>query len=293
MDINIHFLKTFIALAQFKNFTLTAKKLHMTQPGVSQHIKNLEEYLHTSLLEKHGKHFELTNAGEKLLDYAQRLLTEHQTFLESIKEDNPFAGKCRFASPGSFGIQMYSFLLSYNKKHPELSIQYYYSPNATIETNLLNDELDMGFMSISPLDPSLQAIPIDTEKLCLIVPAAYKTIHFDDLIELGFINHPDGPNMADQVLSLNFPKEYRGINKIKQSGANNQITRILEPVALGFGFTVLPEYACQAFPFPKKIKIIPLKKEVHCKIYAVSKKRKSLASRFKCILDEYEKKHIS
>lgn len=287
MDININFLKTLTKLAEVGSFTKTAKILNMTQPGVSQHIKWLEDYFKVTLLKKHGKSFELTREGEKIFSYAKDLFREHQEFLSSFKEDDPYKGLCRFASPGSFGIKMYSFLLKYNKQHPDLTINYFYAPNTTIEKELLSGELDMGFMSTSPKDSSLDAKAIDKEKICLVAPSSLKDSSFKGLSNLGFIYHPDGPSMAHQVFSLNYPKEFKGIDKIKVSGGNNQISRILEPVALGIGFTVLPEFACKAFLHQKKLQYIHLKKEIVSTIFSVTKKYKPLPKRFDRIIEKF------
>lgn len=287
MELNVHFLKTFITLVEVKSFTKTAQKLNMTQPGVSQHIKWLEEYFNTQLLNKFGKKFELTAEGKKVYEYALALFSQHDHFLESFKVDHPYEGMCRLSSPGSFGMKMYSFLLEYNKKFPDLCIHYFYAPNMAIEKDLLADQIDIGFMSVAPKDPSLTATAIDKEKLMLVVPSRFRGEEFSDLLELGFIYHPDGPVMAHELLSLNYPKEYRGMDQIKMKGANNQITRILEPVALGLGFTVLPEFACLAFKNQKAIRYLPLKKEIVGKIYAVKKKFRPLPSRYDKILEHY------
>jgi DNA-binding transcriptional LysR family regulator len=62
--INQQWLHTFITLVEVGHFTLTGDKLHMTQPGVSQHIKKLEEQLGVLLLNRIGKRFEVTREGE-------------------------------------------------------------------------------------------------------------------------------------------------------------------------------------------------------------------------------------
>ncbi len=58
--------QTFLHLCQIKNYTKTAKKLHITQPTVSQHIKHLEEYYGVKLFNYSSKKLNLTEAGKKL-----------------------------------------------------------------------------------------------------------------------------------------------------------------------------------------------------------------------------------
>src|SRR5690606_332178 len=64
--------------------------------------------------------------------------------------------------------------------------------------------------------------------------------------QLGFIDHPDGQAMARRLLSRRFP-DAPGVRNLPVSGYTNQITLILESVARGIGFTVIPRYARRAF----------------------------------------------
>ncbi|MGL4907124.1 MAG: LysR family transcriptional regulator, partial [Plesiomonas sp.] len=62
--LDIHWLNTFSTLARLKHFGQTATELHMTQPNVSLHIKNLETATRAKLIERSP--FRLTQAGERL-----------------------------------------------------------------------------------------------------------------------------------------------------------------------------------------------------------------------------------
>lgn len=63
--------RTFLTLCQYKNYAKTAQFLHLTQPGVSQHMKYLEELYGTTLIAEKGKRFSLTSAGMELLLFIQ------------------------------------------------------------------------------------------------------------------------------------------------------------------------------------------------------------------------------
>lgn len=74
LDINL--LKTFVTLAEYKHFGKAANALHMTQPNVSLHLKQLEQQTRIKLIERSP--FQLTQAGERLLETSQRTLLELQ-----------------------------------------------------------------------------------------------------------------------------------------------------------------------------------------------------------------------
>src|SRR5690554_6213556 len=67
---NALYFRTFITLVETGSFTRTAEHLEMTQPGVSQHVRKLEQYLDKSLLDRQGRRFTLTEAGKRAYDYA-------------------------------------------------------------------------------------------------------------------------------------------------------------------------------------------------------------------------------
>jgi DNA-binding transcriptional LysR family regulator len=76
MMLDINLLKTFVTLAEYKHFGKAANALHMTQPNVSLHLKQLEQTTRIKLIERSP--FQLTQAGERLLDTSQRTLLELQ-----------------------------------------------------------------------------------------------------------------------------------------------------------------------------------------------------------------------
>lgn len=282
------YLRTFLGLIDERGFTAAARRLGMTQPGVSQHLKMLEDYYAVQLVVRGRKKVELTAAGERLQTYARQLFREMTEFRAKIGQDNPHEGLCRFASPGSFGMKMYSFLLKLQQQYPGLVIHYDYRPNLTILDEILTDRLDVGHVSMAPRYPEIASQIIDSERLCLVVPASFQDVSFAGLKKLGFINHPDGFHHASRLLLTNFPKEFRSMNQLPIRGFINQITRIPEPVALKMGFTALPEYAARAFPDQKKLKILPLKKHIIDPIYRVWKRGRELPSRFAFIQEQFE-----
>ena len=74
--LDIHWLNTFVTLARLQHFGQTATELHMTQPNVSLHLKNLEQATRVKLIERSP--FRLTQAGERLLQSAERAIAELQ-----------------------------------------------------------------------------------------------------------------------------------------------------------------------------------------------------------------------
>ncbi|MDX2367389.1 MAG: LysR family transcriptional regulator [Colwellia sp.] len=280
--INQVWLKTFCTLAEVGHFTQTADKLFMTQSGVSQHIKKLEQHLDISLLIRDGKSFSLTDAGNKLYQKGQDLLRSAEELENLIKHDEQYEGKIKVASPGSVGLKLYPYLLEVQQSYPKLIIDYIFAPNKDIEQNLADRKIDLGLMTQLSRISSLVSQKIAVEPLVLVTSNNVKSINWKKLINLGFISHPDAAHHGRLLLSKNF-KEFEHIEQFTYKGVSNQISLILEPVSKGFGFTVLPLYAAKAFHHQDLIKIHQLKNSVSESLYLCFNRHSILANRTKFI----------
>ena len=281
--VNPLWLKTFIALTEQKHFTRTATVLHMTQPGVSQHIRKLEEYYQAALINRCEKSFELTSAGEKVLQFAHELISTEEQLKESLQEDSPHEGVCRLSSPGALAMRLYPQLCTLQQRYPKLLMQFEVAPNHRIISALLSNATDIGLITNQIDEPELAARPVDQERLLLVVPNDYRKAGYHDLCQLGTIMHPDASHHVSSVLRANYP-QFQHLSEIPVKGSINQINLILEPVAAGSGFTVLPESIVKAFHRQKDIHIIKSAVDVYETIYVAHKRHRPVASRYEFLL---------
>ncbi|MBI2350051.1 MAG: LysR family transcriptional regulator, partial [Deltaproteobacteria bacterium] len=73
---NLHQLNIFLAVARLRSFTQAADGLHLSQPDVSLHIRELEEEIGLKLFDRLGKRIHLTQAGEVLKEHANRIFAQ-------------------------------------------------------------------------------------------------------------------------------------------------------------------------------------------------------------------------
>lgn len=285
--INPVWLRSFCTLVEVGHFTRTADNLHMTQSGVSQHIRKLEQYLGQQLLIREGKRFTLTTAGDRLYHEGQKLILSLSNLEQQVGLDPSHEGIVRIASPGSVGLKLYPHLLNLQKRYPKLAIDYRFAPNSDIEKLIAEHKVDIGIMtSLSTLgEVSLKAIA--EEELLLVTPSEVLDPSWEQLLALGFIDHPDGAYHASQLLSVNFP-EFQNSHQFKRSGFSNQINLILEPVSMGLGFTVLPSHAVEAFKESDKVNIHQLTYSVSETLYMGTHTNKFTPSRIKTVISEAE-----
>ena len=260
----------------------------MTQSGVSQHVRKLEEQLGLPLLDRRGKRFELTHAGERLYNEARDIVRALSDLEQSVRQDSAYEGGVRLMSPGSIGLKLYPRLLELQCQHPKLTIDYRFAPNSDVEHAISDSAIDIGFMTSPSTLSEVNCQPIATESLLLVTPTEVIEPTWEKLLALGFIGHPDGAHHAHLLLSTNYP-EFRHSNLFEQRGFCNQIGLILEPVSRGLGFTVLPMHAVGAFGKPERVRTHELSNPVVETLYLATRQGKTLPSRMDTVIAEVMK----
>ncbi|WED22900.1 LysR family transcriptional regulator [Vibrio sp. JC009] len=286
--LNPNWLNTFKTLIDTGHFTKTAEKLYMTQPGVSQHIRKLEESCGYPLIHREKKSFELTEQGRLVYRYALQLAQSETALLESLAFDDPNSGECRLSCSGSLALLLFPRLLERQKAHPQLTIHMEAAPNHIILAEVQNGGIDLGIVTDIPNKSMFDAEEVGREPLCLIMPNS-KSCHCSsaqELIELGFIRHPNALHYASLYFSQcgNSDLANLNINDIPTSGYVNQIGQILLPVSKGLGFTVLPQSSVESFPEPEKLKLFKSESFVYETLYLVRKRNRTLPARFDNII---------
>lgn len=284
---NAQYFRTFITLVETGSFTHTARRLDMTQPGVSQHIRKLEQYLDKPLLNRHGRKFTLTESGRRAYDYAIKLFAEHEHFRHSLDNDSLDSGECRIASPGSVGLMFYPFILGYQQMYPGLTVSYSFAFNSEIVQDLLAGRYDLGIVTDVTRHPELHYELWHQEPLCLVVPADFTGTTLNDLLGLGFMNYSDGINNASQLLRANFAGEFRSMSHFPQQGYTNEVSMVLDAVARGLGFTVISRLVLETSPWQRQVKELSLSHAVHETLHIVRPSGTELPRRYGQLLEDF------
>ncbi|NOH78181.1 LysR family transcriptional regulator [Vibrio sp. RE86] len=285
--LNPTWLKTFTTLIDTGHFTKTADKLFMTQPGVSQHIKKLEQACGHALIERHKKSFEITEAGKTVYDYAKESESHQAKMLLSLNQDDPCSGSVSLSCSGSLALLLYPHLLDLQCKCPKLITHLEAAPHHKILAEIISGDVDLGIVTHEPSDPRVDSEQFGQEPLCLMLPKSKvtKALTEEQLKEIGLIRHPD----AEHYLTLYFSRcgekalESININQLPIKGYINQLSQILLPVAKGHGFTILPKSALETFPLKDEIAIYQPKTEVIETLFLLTKRHRSMPARFETV----------
>ncbi|WGV98538.1 LysR family transcriptional regulator [Vibrio sp. YMD68] len=144
--LDIHWLKTFVTLADYKHFGKAAIALHMTQPNVSLHLKQLEQATGVKLIERSP--FHLTQAGERLLESSQRTLQELQVCQADLNALNDLdKGTITIAASDIISrmLLIEAFKL-FKEQYPGIDIALLNTTSSQASERVKNAEADLGFV---------------------------------------------------------------------------------------------------------------------------------------------------
>lgn len=291
--LNPSWLNTFVTLVDTGHFTKTAEKLFMTQPGVSQHIRKLEDSCGYYLIRRENKRFEITEQGRMVYKYAGQLVKNEQVLLEQLAFDDPYIGTCSLACSGSLALLIYPKLLDLQSKYLELVVKLKAAPNLQILNEIQSGVIDQGIVTDAPNQSLFDVQEFGREELCLVFPKSVDTKANKDrlLKEVGLIDHPDASHYLSLYFAQSQEKDFMTLNieDIPVVGYINQISQILKPVAQGLGFTILPKSAIDSFQESKALKIFKPRKTVIENLYRVKKRNRELPARYKTLNDTIDK----
>jgi len=164
-------LEIFACVAQLQSFSKAAQQLHMAQPAVSIAVRKLEEELNHQLLERHKRSIRLTSQGEIALKKAQEILQQVGELKDSMSElDNLLRGELSIACPSMLATYYFPQLLgNFLGQHPGLTASIIQSGTPKIETMLLQDEVELGVITVQGKHEGLEVIPLIKQQVVVCV----------------------------------------------------------------------------------------------------------------------------
>jgi len=192
---DIHRLNVFLMAVETLNFTEAARRLHMTQPSVSQHIQALENYFDLPLFNRAGRYLELSEAGKRLAPMAQEMI-QHWVMIEETMESMKgiVAGHLLVGcstTPGKYILPQ--LLAQFHRKYPAVKVSCQVDSQEESLRAMCDGE--SHFCLASAPHSSYRDIvfrPFTTDKIQLIAPldhhwAQREEIEPNELLEADFI----------------------------------------------------------------------------------------------------------
>ena len=235
-------LRVFSTVAAERSFSRAARKLHRTQPAVSQAIRRLEQAAGERLVDRASRDGTLTDAGQLLLDYAARLLrlageaTEAVADLKEVRKGRVLIG----ANEGGVHAVL-PVIEAFQKTHPDILVDVRRVASRQMAQEVLLRTLDFGVLTFSPTDRELGSVLLGQDELVLLVPpshplAARGQIAMEEMGRQAVIAHNDPSPARERVLRL-FEQKHEPLNITIALPSLDGIKRAVE---MNLGVALLP-----------------------------------------------------
>jgi DNA-binding transcriptional LysR family regulator len=243
MDINLHQLSIFRAVAEHGSYSRAAAALYLSQPGVSLQVKALEKSIGLPLFEKVGRTLHLTEAGRALLGYSERifaLLDETRLVMEELGGGR--RGTVKVAASTTAGIYIVPPALgAFHREYPGIKLTLDVLNRLTVQKRLLDNEVDMAVMGLIEDAHDLEVAEFVPNELVVIASPRHpltrrQNIPVHELASETFLLREAGSGTRIDTQRL---FEARDINlhvgmELRSSGA------IKQAVAADLGIAVMP-----------------------------------------------------
>ncbi len=167
--LDIDQLQTFIAIVDSGSFTKAADKVYKTQSAVSMQMRRLEERIGKQLFIKDGRGNRLTVEGEKLLNYARRIIRLNNEAIAAF-DDNRLEGTLRIGTPDDYADRyMPEIIGRFAKTHPNVELYIVCEPSVDLAERMHKGELDIALVTHNPRERISDVVR--TEPLCWVSSA--------------------------------------------------------------------------------------------------------------------------
>ncbi len=167
---DIHLLRTLLAVCEKGSFSEAAQELSLTQPTVSCHIRSLEDELGTTLFDRLPRSVELTQAGRELLRHAHRIMAMHDQAIDAVRRaSSVVAGQLRIGGstiPGEYVLP--ELLSGFKELHPGVVIHLSIGDTRSVLDQIQSGHLEVALVGAPPDNQIVIGTPFGGDQLILI-----------------------------------------------------------------------------------------------------------------------------
>ena len=241
-------LRYLLAVADHGGFTRAAEALHVSQPTLSQQIRQLEETLGVSLFDRTSRTVKPTDAGAAYIECARRVLVELEAGKRALHDVKDLSrGSLRLAMTPTFMAYLVGPLVrDYVAQFPNIHLEIFELSMDDIEAGLLDDSLDVAIAFTQVRNADIECIPAFTETLGVMVGRDHPlyesqvTLSAEQVAQLDFaLLAPDfvtrtriNEYFAQEQITPNVVIEVNSVNTLLEVIRHTAIATILpEPIA--------------------------------------------------------------
>jgi DNA-binding transcriptional LysR family regulator len=237
--LDLELLRSFVSVVDAGGFTRAGERVHRTQSTVSQQIKRLEDDVGQPLLKRSGKDVTPTEAGERLLSYARRLLALAEEARDVMTRPGGHEGVVRLGVPEDFAAyRLTKLLAAFSRSHPALRLDVRADQSASLKRDLARGDLDLALFKREAGEKG--GIAVWPERLHWVTSKSHPIEAKAGSVPL--IGYPPGCLFRA-----------RAIHALESAGrtwhmayTSSNLAGIQAAIAAGMGLSILSEMAIQA-----------------------------------------------
>lgn len=208
MNVTFRQLKAFASVAKHKSFTKAADELHLTQSSLSGLIKELERHGGVKLFDRTTRQIHLSDAGERLLPHAQKILHDMQLLNNELSDIKDFhQGKIRIAASQQLAAcAMPELIYAFKKSYPTIQVNLLDCPVDDVINKVQQLDADIGIGPDAAFSNDLTATTLFSSPFYLVVRpdhhlAAAQSLKWEDLNDNDLITlqEPFAKQILDQL----------------------------------------------------------------------------------------------
>jgi DNA-binding transcriptional LysR family regulator len=235
-------LRVFCTVAAERSFSRAARKLRRTQPAVSQAIRRLEQAAGERLIDRSSRDGTLTDSGELLLDYGNRLLrlADEATMavgaLREVRKGRVLIG----ANEGGV-YAVLPLIAAFQEKYPAVVVDVRRIPARQLAQEVMLRSVDFGVLTFNPPERDLASVVVGVDELVLLVRpddplATMRQVTMEEMGRQTVIAHNDPSPARDRVLQM-YEQRHAPLNIRLSLPSLDGIKRAVE---MGLGVALLP-----------------------------------------------------
>ncbi|WP_433334014.1 LysR family transcriptional regulator [Spirillospora sp. CA-294931] len=261
MQLNLYRLWIFMTVVEEGGFSAAASKLYLSQPSVSNQVRQLEQSLRTTLIDRSGARIRLTPEGEVLLAYARRVFLLADEAVTAIRQVSGLQSGTLVAG-GSTTVGTYllpPLLAAFRERHPGIDVGIFVGNAEQLEKRLVDGEVGVAVFAGVPKAPQLDSEPILEDRVVLITPpdhplAAEPTVEPERLSgERFLLREPGSATRAVQEEAL---RDW-GLQDAVQAEIWGPET-IKQAVAAGLGISLVSEHCVESELAHRQLAVLPV-----------------------------------
>nr|WP_263325170.1 selenium metabolism-associated LysR family transcriptional regulator [Neobacillus sp. Marseille-Q6967] len=248
---DLHQLYVFTKVVEHKSFSKAADDIFLSQSTVSSHIHALEKSLNINLFDRVGRESVLTPAGERLYQWALKLLLlKDQAILDLKEGTTDLRGTIRIAAssvPGQFILP--KLVKQFRSQYPNASFHINQSSSKNAADKVLSGSVDLGILGEKYENEKLKYIPLLKEKLVLITSKQIEIsapVYIHDIVKYPFIMR-SSESGTNAVLEKFLKKHQIHKDQLKTAAVTESGPSLIQLVIQDIGIAIISELAAREY----------------------------------------------